>query len=287
MTLTALRPTQDTINLVTALRGTWHGSYAMCRCPAHDDRSPSLSIRQGTSGLLVHCFAGCNPRDIMRALRNTDRVRGVEPRPTHSLHSSHLALRLWSDATGVHGTLGERYLIGRCLPLDLPDVRFHPKCPLGRKPDTAFHQALLVAVRDGGRLVAVQRIILDPKTNQHRGKFLLGRCGQGAWQPTPSGRILAVAEGFEDAAAFTRLTGVTCWAAMGASRLPILHLPPELDTLIIAEDNNSPGRRAAHRATIAYARPGLQIIRSSPRLGDDWAANNELFHRWDHYSEDL
>ena len=286
MTLSALRPTQDTINLVTALRGTWHGSYAMCRCPAHDDRTPSLSIRQGLSGVLVHCFAGCNPRDIIRTLRNTDRVRGVEPRPTQSLHSSQLAQRLWSDAVGVYGTLGERYLIGRCLPLDLPDVRFHPKCPLGRKPNAAFHQALLVAVRDGGHLVAVQRIILDPRTNKHQGKFLLGRCGQGAWQPTPSGRVLAVAEGFEDAAAFTRLSGVTCWAAMGASRLPNLKLPLELDTLIIAEDNNSPGRRAAHRATMAYARPGLQIIRSAPGNGDDWAANNELFHRWDPYSED-
>lgn len=286
MTLTALRPTQDTVNLVAALRGKWHGSYAMCRCPVHDDRTPSLSIRQGASGVLVHCFAGCSPRDIMRALRNTDRVRGVEHRPTRSLHSSQLAQRLWSDAIGVHGTLGEQYLIGRCLPQDLPDVRFHPRCPLGRKPNTAFHQALLVAVRDGGRLVAVQRIILDPKTNQHRGKFLLGRCGQGAWQPPSIGRVLAVAEGFEDAAAFTNLTGVTCWAAMGASRLPILKLPPELDTLIIAEDNNSPGRRAAHRATIAYARPGLQIIRSSPGCLDDWAATNELIHQPGRHTRD-
>lgn len=286
MTLTALRPTQDTINLVAALRGTWHGSYAMCRCPVHVDRTPSLSIRQGASGILVHCFAGCNPRDIMRALRNTDRVRGVEPSPTQSLHSSQLAQRLWSDAIGVHGTLGERYLIGRCLPLDLPDVRFHPKCPLGRKPNTAFHQALLVAVRDGGHLVAVQRIILDPRTNQHQGKFLLGRCGQGAWQPRPNGRVLALAEGFEDAAAFTSLTGVACWAAMGASRLPLLKLPKDLDTLIIAEDNNAPGRMSAYRANIAYDRPGLQIIRSSPGCLDDWAAANEWIHQPGRHTRD-
>jgi hypothetical protein len=70
-----------------------------------------------------------------------------------------------------------------------------------------------VAVRDLGRLVAVQRIILDPRSGRHRGKFLLGSCGQGAWQPTLSDGVLAIAEGFEDAAAFTRLTGVTCWAA--------------------------------------------------------------------------
>lgn len=271
MTLIELRPTQDTINLVAALRGTWHGSYAMCRCPVHDDRTPSLSIRQGTSGVLVHCFAGCNPREIMRVLRNTDRVRAVEARPARSLDFRRLAQRLWDEAIDVQGTLGERYLVGRCLPLDLPDVRFLSQCPLGRKPNTALHQALLVAVRDGGHLVAVQRIILDPRTSRHRGKFLLGRCGQGAWQPAPSGRVLAVAEGFEDAAAFTSLTGITCWAAMGASRLPLLKLPRELDTLIIAEDNNLAGQKAAARAVKAYSRPDLRILRRAPKDNEDWA----------------
>ena len=279
MTLTALPPTQDTINLVAAMRGTWHGAYAMCRCPAHDDRTPSLSVRHGISGVLVHCFAGCDPRDIIRALRSVGRIQGIEPRPAPSLNSRRQAQRLWDDAIDVHGTLGERYLVGRCLHPDLPDIRFHPRCPLGRKPNTVFHQALLVAVRELGRLVAVQRIILDPRSGRHRGKFLLGSCGQGAWQPALSDGVLAIAEGFEDAAAFTCLTGVTCWAAMGASRLPLLKLPDKLDTLIIAEDNNPPGRRAAHRATNAYARPGLRISRASPSTGSDWAELNERMNR--------
>lgn len=279
MALTALRPSQDTINLVTALRGTWHGSYAMCRCPAHDDRTPSLSIRQGLSGVLVHCFAGCNPRDIIRALRSADRVQGIEPRPARNADSRRQAQRLWDDAIDVHGTLGERYLVGRFLLPDLPDIRFHPRCPLGRKPNTAFHQALLVAVRDLGRLVAVQRIILDPRSGRHRGKFLLGSCGQGAWQPTLSDGVLAIAEGFEDAAAFTSLTGVTCWAAMGAARLPLLHLPKGIHTLIIAEDNDAPGQNAAHQASKTYARPGLRILRRSPSWGIDWADFNERMNR--------
>ena len=55
--LTALKPTKETIDLVAGLKGRWHGSYAMCRCPAHADEKASLSIRQGNRGLLVHCFA--------------------------------------------------------------------------------------------------------------------------------------------------------------------------------------------------------------------------------------
>ena len=29
------------------------------RCPAHQDKSPSLSITEGTKGLLLKCWAGC------------------------------------------------------------------------------------------------------------------------------------------------------------------------------------------------------------------------------------
>ena len=39
------------------------------RCPAHADKSPSLSIREGDDGrLLVHCFAGCTIDEITSAL---------------------------------------------------------------------------------------------------------------------------------------------------------------------------------------------------------------------------
>ncbi len=41
----------------------------MARCPAHDDREPSLSVREGDDGrILVHCFAGCSVGDICAAL---------------------------------------------------------------------------------------------------------------------------------------------------------------------------------------------------------------------------
>ena len=39
------------------------------RCPCHDDKRRSLSVCIGDTGkLLVHCFAGCGWRDIMRAI---------------------------------------------------------------------------------------------------------------------------------------------------------------------------------------------------------------------------
>ncbi len=39
------------------------------RCPAHDDKRPSLSISEGEGGrALVHCHAGCTPEEIVAAL---------------------------------------------------------------------------------------------------------------------------------------------------------------------------------------------------------------------------
>jgi predicted P-loop ATPase len=44
-----------------------------CRCPAHDDHNPSLSISDGPGGkILVHCHAGCSQAAVVDALRNLD-----------------------------------------------------------------------------------------------------------------------------------------------------------------------------------------------------------------------
>ena len=41
----------------------------MCNCPSHEDRSPSLKITQAEDGrVLIHCFAGCSPSDILGAV---------------------------------------------------------------------------------------------------------------------------------------------------------------------------------------------------------------------------
>lgn len=45
------------------------GGFMAC-CPAHDDRSPSLSIDDSDSGLLVKCFAGCTQEAVVAALKS-------------------------------------------------------------------------------------------------------------------------------------------------------------------------------------------------------------------------
>ena len=44
----------------------------IARCPAHEDKSPSLAIRECDDGTtLIHCFAQCPPREILHAIGPT------------------------------------------------------------------------------------------------------------------------------------------------------------------------------------------------------------------------
>jgi hypothetical protein len=102
-------PAQELVDLVGSLGGTWHGRTAMCRCPAHADDTPSLSLRQGNRGILVTCFAGCNRDDVLRELRRAPR-RGRFTYADSGGGQSGNAARLWDNAHPVEGTLAERYL---------------------------------------------------------------------------------------------------------------------------------------------------------------------------------
>ena len=56
--------------ITRALKGRWLGSHGMVRCPAHDDRTPSLSISDGKDGrLLTNCFGGCDPGAVWDAFK--------------------------------------------------------------------------------------------------------------------------------------------------------------------------------------------------------------------------
>src|ERR1035441_5847565 len=68
--------------IIRVLNGKRNGSTAMVRCPAHDDRNPSLAIKLECGKLLVHCHAGCSQDKVIAALK----ARGLwkaEPTAEH------------------------------------------------------------------------------------------------------------------------------------------------------------------------------------------------------------
>ena len=57
--------------LLDRLQGVRHTARDrwIARCPSHDDRSPSLSVRELEDGrTLIKCFAGCGAIDVLSAV---------------------------------------------------------------------------------------------------------------------------------------------------------------------------------------------------------------------------
>lgn len=59
---------ENLLSRLERIKRTGAGRW-QARCPAHDDRGPSLSVRELDDGrVLVHCFAGCDPHSILSAV---------------------------------------------------------------------------------------------------------------------------------------------------------------------------------------------------------------------------
>lgn len=44
------------------------GNYYTALCPSHNDKKSSLSIKQVSDRILIHCYAGCNYKDILASI---------------------------------------------------------------------------------------------------------------------------------------------------------------------------------------------------------------------------
>lgn len=117
--------------IARALGGHRAGATWMARCPAHEDRSPSLSISAGKDGkVLVRCHAGCDQRDLIAALRErglwptTGRLLSTARKPqgriaeepdAEDLRRSVAALTIWRASQAAEETPVATYLHSRGL----------------------------------------------------------------------------------------------------------------------------------------------------------------------------
>lgn len=266
--------------LVERLGGRWTTTGGMCRCPAHDDRSPSLSVRIGRSRLLLHCFAGCGATEILRALQASRLIDAAPPADDPGVQApdgaapAGAALRLWSGGQPLSGTPVERYLAARCVGVGSAELRYHPRTPHGPRPYTRFRPAMIAAVRDETGLVAVHRTFLDHRLPRLAAlphpKCGLGRFGRGAVRLGGSAGRLGLAEGIETALSASALFGVPCWATLGTERFSMVAVPAEVTELLLFLDNDEGGRRAEALARAAFAQvPSIEALYPR-RPGADW-----------------
>ncbi|MDO8323078.1 MAG: toprim domain-containing protein [Phenylobacterium sp.] len=260
----------------------------LCRCPlpghgkGHGDRRPSLSVTEGEHAILLHCFAGCDTRDILDHLRRAGilddrdaapRSRPSLARPTPPDHvPDPVAVGLWHEARPIAGSVAETYLRGRGISVPLPpSLRVGTRLHLGRIPVPALVAAIQAPNRE---VIAVQSTMLTweaRKAPAVHPRINTGAMGFGAVRLAAAGEILGLAEGVETALSAMQLAGVPVWAALGAQRLARVAIPREVAEVHIFADNDDPGRAQAEQAADRHAREGRSVRIRFPALEfADW-----------------
>lgn len=284
--------------IVTSLRGTWSGTNGMCSCPlpshgkGKGDRNASLKVWESDDGIRVHCFSGCDWRDVRDELRRRDLVqddrqhrhqhhqfggderhqrrdRQRDPNPKEQKRIE-AARRIWRDSKLAPETLVETYLKSRGITASPPpSLRYHPA--LRHKPTASLLPAMVGGIQGPhGTITGVHRIFLDHrgrKATCFQNKMMLGRCSGGAVRLSKAGPKLAVAEGIETALSVQQATGIPTWAALSTSGLTALVLPQEVREVVIFADADKAGEKAALAAAKRFSTEGRTVRIARPPEG--------------------
>lgn len=272
--------------IAQALGGRKAGATWLACCPAHDDREPSLSLRDSRDGkVLVRCHAGCEQTAVIGALRSLglwERARAAglqaarrpsapvrdEPDPDGARRTE-LALALWRAAKPPEGTLVETYLASRSLrlPSTLSTIRFHPGL---KHPAGATWPAMIALVTRGtdDTPLAVHRTFLAHdgagKAPVKPQKMMLGPTRGGTVRLAPVASKLMVGEGIETALSAMQVTGTPAWAALSTSGLRSLVLPDAVEEVVILVDADPPGEAAARDTAARLLRQGREVWIARP-----------------------
>lgn len=285
--------TGDPREITQTLGGRWSGRSGIAPCPVcqperrRDQRA--LSIGSGSDGrLLLKCFkSGCEFTDILSSLYGSASFEVW--RPSTELFAERKAEAraeeekrrrqvkgLWSDTRPAEGSLVEAYLRRRAIRAPIPSsLRFHAACWHGNSARRL--PAMVAAVERGTDVVAVHRTYLaEPGTKAaiDTNKAMLGPVSGGAVRRSAGDGPLIVAEGIETALSLLDAFSTErprVWAALSASGMASMQLPPERAELVIAPDGDPAGRGGAEKlADRAYAAGWSVRIMEPPGAGIDW-----------------
>jgi hypothetical protein len=281
--------------IARALGGRKAGQGWMARCPAHDDREPSLSICGADGKVLVRCHAGCDQLDVIAALKERGlweartpqmlrrprrRLVAGDHRDQNQVARTDAALAIWKSTIPANGTPVEAYLAARGLTLPLPpSIRFHRRL---KHPSGGVWPCMIALVTRGAddTPFAIHRTFLahdgSCKAPVDPAKMMLGPCRGGAVRLAEPGGLLMVGEGIETCLAAMQATGHPAWAALSTSGLRTLYLPETVREVIVLADGDEPGEAAASECARRWRREGVHVRIARPPQGLDF---NDLLMR--------
>ncbi len=284
--------------IARALGGAYRsGTWWRCRCPAHGSPGATLALRDGDRGLIVRCWAGCLPREVLAELRRrslhddnaddatelpdpAEEQRRREAETADRRQRVNLARDMWQSALPASGTVVARYLRSRGIEIPVPpSIRF-----IGMFTAYGWHgpsrdqRPVMVAavehVEHG--FVGVSRTFLaidgSTKASLDPPRLFTGPVAGGAVRLAPAAETLVVGEGIETCLAAMQATAMPAWAALSTSGLVALVLPAIVRAVIIVADNdaNGAGEQAARKAAARWRTEGRQArVYMSPRVGED------------------
>jgi hypothetical protein len=258
-----------------------YGGNYLVRRPAHDDASPSLSIRDGDRGLKVHCFVGCAPRDVYAAIRhrgfkldsNNVAQEPVKSTSEYERRQHDKATWLWAQRKPITNTPAQRYLRARGITCPLPaTLGFLSAC--GEHPP-ALISAFTIPDEPEPGIVGTPRLVqsvhltkLKPdgssKADVEPNKIIIGSPGSLPIVLAPPNDLLGlcVTEGIEDALTAHEATGLGAWAAGSAGRLPKLAdvIPSYIECVTILAHDDQAGQDGARKLAEALYQRGVEVI---------------------------
>ena len=278
------------------LRGRKNGSHGwLVKCPAHDDRSPSLSIKDSeqTGRLLVRCFGGCDARSVLDAFRGLGYLDGLQKDlPKYVLSQltaaedeleakrRKWALKIWQEAAPAPSTIVERYLRSRGYEGHIREtLRFHPHL---RHPDGKNHypgMVAAIAIAPQHAVIAVHRTFLLPdgsgKADNDSQKAMLGRWNGGAVRLAQAGEQIVIGEGIETTLSAMQLLDLPGWAGLSAAGIQNMILPDTVRRVVVCADRDKiteqhprgHGLESCEKAAERWRAEGREVVVRLPPEG--------------------
>lgn len=256
---------------------SWGGACPSCSYPG------AFTVKLGRTGRpMLFCANGCT-RDQLHAeatrVLGSDWTPSPPPKPGEMERAragkQAAALRLWNGSTPCATTPAAAYLARRGLAhlAACPELRYRGDCWHAAR---GRHPALIARVVNAeGQPVAVHRTYLDcegRKAALEPPKASLGPVWGGAIRLGGMGDTIVIAEGIETAASAGLLLNLPAWAALSAGNMAAgLVLPPAVRTIVVAADQDGPGRKAAYDAALRWRGEARAVRVATPdRDGQDF-----------------
>lgn len=270
----------DLAALAKRAGGSFNGRDVLLPGPGHSRRDRSLSLTLGRNGrLIAHSFAGDDKATIDAYLKSlgvelTARVSSAiicareRAGDAKASAAARLAARLRRESVPVLGTLAARYLESRAIAPPWPAaLRFHASCPDGpfRRPALIASRTLIEAA---DQAASIQRTFLRKdgagKAEINDAKKSLGVCKGGCVVLGEIGEEMLIAEGVETALSAAALFGLPAVATLGVAHTRALMIPDSVRSVVIAADNDAPGRAAAEALAARLRREGRAVRVEAP-----------------------